>query len=276
MIKSILSTILKGLVVGASMLVPGVSGGTTCILLGIYDKLIHAVSSFFSDIKRNFALLALFCLGAGIGMILFSRAMLWAVETWKLPMMCFFLGAIIGSLPMLYRQAKVERFNPAYVLFAVLGFAIVLALQFIPKPEAGLVAGGLGQVALLFASGLVIAVALVLPGISTSHMLIVLGMYETTLQAIKTLNLPYLVPLGLGGLLGIVLITGLIEKALTKFPRVSYFFIIGFVLGSLKFLIDPILADSSGMPSALELVACAVTLAAGYFAIRVVSKYSKE
>ncbi|HNY20898.1 MAG TPA: DUF368 domain-containing protein [Treponemataceae bacterium] len=276
MIKSILSTVLKGLVVGASMLVPGVSGGTTCIILGIYDKLIHAVSSFFSDIKHNFALLALFCLGGGIGMILFSRAMLWAVETWKLPMMCFFLGAILGSLPMLYRQAKVDRFKPVYILFAILGFAIVLALQFIPKPESGLAIGGIGQVALLFASGLVIAVALVLPGISTSQMLIVLGMYETTLQAIKTLNLPYLVPLGLGGLLGIVLVTGLIEKALTKYPRVSYFFIIGFVVGSLKFLVDPIIAESSGLPSALELGVCVVTLAGGYAAIRAVSKYSKE
>ena len=193
MIKSILSTVLKGLVVGASMLVPGVSGGTTCIILGIYDKLIHAVSSFFSDIKHNFALLALFCLGGGIGMILFSRAMLWAVETWKLPMMCFFLGAILGSLPMLYRQAKVDRFKPVYILFAILGFAIVLALQFIPKPESGLAIGGIGQIALLFASGLVIAVALVLPGISTSQMLIVLGMYETTLQAIKPLLRHYLI-----------------------------------------------------------------------------------
>jgi putative membrane protein len=262
-----LSTAAKGLVVGSSMLVPGVSGGTTAIILGIYDRLIHAVSSFFGNVRKNLAFLAIFCAGAGLGILLFARFMLWAVETWELPMMFLFLGAIVGSIPMLYAQAKVERFSPLYIVFALAGVAIVLSLGFLP---AGDFSGtGFTHILMLFVSGLIIAVALVLPGISTSHMLLVLGMYETTLEAIKTLNLPFLVPIALGGLAGIILSTALIEKALTRYPRVSYFFIMGFVVGS---IIDVF----PGYPTGWAIPVCVATFAFGYLAIRFVSKYAKE
>lgn len=266
---SVLSIVLKGLVVGASMLVPGVSGGTTCIILGIYDRLIHAVSTLFSDIWKNLAFLILFCVGAGAGIVLFSRVMLWAVETWELPMMFLFLGAIIASVPTLYRQSKVGRLRPVHVLFALAGVAIVLSLGYLPKPATGFAGAGVAGYAMLFVSGLVIAVALVLPGISTSHMLLVLGMYDATLKAVETVNVPYLLPLGLGALAGIFLTTGLIERALTKFPGVSYFFVIGFVLGS-------ILDVFPGFPAGWLIPVCVATFAAGYAAIRFVSTFSRE
>jgi len=268
---SFLSTVLKGLAVGASMLVPGVSGGTTAIILGIYDKLIRAVSEFFKNVRANLLFLALFTFGGAIGILLFARVMLYAVETWKFPMMFFFLGAIFGSLPMLYRQAKVERFNALYIVFALLGAAIVLSLSFLPGSQAEFAGSGVAHMLMLFATGVIIAVALVLPGISTSHMLLLLGMYGTTLEAIKTLNLAFLVPIGIGGITGIILTTGLIEKALTRYPRVSYFFIIGFVLGSMA---SPEVFP--GFPTGLAIPVCALTFLAGYFVIRLVSKYSKE
>jgi putative membrane protein len=264
-----LSTASKGLVVGASMLIPGVSGGTTAIILGIYDKLIHAVSSFFKNIKENLVFILIFCLGAGIGILFFSRIMLYAVETWHLPMMFLFLGAILGSIPMLYRQAKVVKFSPLYILFTLIGIAIVLSLGYLPKPESEFAGQGIVHLVMLFVTGMIIAVALVLPGISTSHMLLILGMYNTTLEAIKGLNISWLLPIALGGLAGIILTTRLIEKALTKFPAISYFFIIGFVLGS---IIDVF----PGFPSGSLIPVCFATFAAGYATIRVVSKYSAE
>lgn len=264
-----ITTAFKGLVVGSSMLVPGVSGGTTAIILGIYDKLIHAVSAIFADFRKNLTFLCVFCVGAGAGLLLFARLMLWAVETWELPMMFLFLGAIIGSVPMLYRQAKVARFNPAYILFAVVGVAIVLSLGYLPKPESEFSGSTLAHMAMLFVTGVIIAVAIVLPGISTSHMLLILGMYNTTLEAIKTMNLPFLVPIALGGLTGIFLTTSLLEKALTKFPRVSYFMIIGFVLGS---IIDVF----PGFPSGWGVPVCAATFAAGFALITLITRQAKE
>lgn len=251
------------------MLVPGVSGGTTAIILGVYDKLIRAVSTFFQDFKKNILFLGLFSLGGGIGILLFSRVMLFAVQKWELPMMFLFLGAIIGSIPMLYTQAKVEKFNPLYILFALIGAGIVLSLGYLPKPDSEFSGSGLIHLAMLFVTGIIIAVALVLPGISTSHMLLLLGMYNTTLEAIKTLNFGWLVPIALGGIAGIFLTTRLIEKALNKFPAISYFFIIGFVLGS---IIDVF----PGFPKGLGILVCLVTFSSGYAVIRYVSKFSKE
>jgi putative membrane protein len=269
MFKTNIGIFLKGLVVGSSMLVPGVSGGTTAIILGIYEKLIHAVSNFLKDIKKNLLFLIIFCIGAGVGILLFARLMLKAVETWELPMMFLFFGAILGSIPMLYRQANVKKFNPLLILFAIAGFAVVLSLSFFLEPASNFSGSSGFQIVMLFVTGMIIAIALVLPGISTSHMLLVLGMYTTTLEAIETLNFGFLIPLALGGIVGIFLTTKIIEKALTKFPQISYFTIIGFVLGS-------IISVFPGFPSGFEIIVCALTFMAGFIALFIVSKYSNE
>jgi len=263
--------VAKGLVVGASMLVPGVSGGTTAIILGIYDDLIHAVSGFFRAIKQNTLFLLLFCVGAGTGMLLFARGILFAVETWRYPMMYFFIGAIFGSLPMLYKQAKIKKFSVFYPIFALIGIAIVLSLGFLPKPDASLDAGMLARIGMTLASGVIIAVALILPGISTSHMLLVLGMYQPTLTAIETLDVAFLLPIVVGVGIGIILTTRLLELALEKFPQFSYFAIMGFVLGS---IVSPEVFP--GIPTGIMIPACLATFAAGYIAIRIVSKFNRE
>jgi putative membrane protein len=266
-----LSIASKGLVVGASMLVPGVSGGTTAIILGIYDRLIKSISDFFKDVKGNLAFLAVFCLGAGAGILLFAKLILWAVESWHFPMMFLFIGAIVGSLPMLYKQAKVQKFSPLFILYALIGAAIVLSLGFLPKPEASFSGGGFAHILMLILTGIIIAIALVLPGISTSHMLLVLGMYATTLNAVETFNFAYLLPL-IGGVgLGIILTTKLLELALTKAPQVSYFVIIGFVAGSLVSKeVFP------GIPQGWDILFCVLTFALGFFVIRLVSRYAKD
>lgn len=269
MIKKHVGTIVKALVVGSSMLVPGVSGGTTAIILGIYDKLIHAVSTFFKDIKNNLPFLVIFCAGAGLGIVLFSRLMLWAVETWEIPVMFFFFGAIVGSVPMLYRQAKVVKFNPLFLVFAIVGFGIVLSLGYLPKPATSFSGNVVSYILMLIVTGIIIAVGLVLPGISTSHMLLVLGMYNSILEAIKTLHFGFLIPISLSCLAGIFLTTRLIDKALTKFPQFSYFTIIGFVLGS-------IISVFPGFPTGIEIPVCALTFVAGFLILWVVSRYSSD
>lgn len=261
----LLSTALKGLVVGSSMLVPGVSGGTTAIVLGIYDKLIHAVSTFFKDIFKNLAFLSVFCLGAGLGIVLFARLMVWAVNEWELPMMFLFLGAIIGSIPMIYRQSTATSVKPLNILFALAGLIIVLSLGFLPQAGSEFSGSSLSSMVVLFITGIVIAAAIVLPGISTSHMLLILGLYSTTLEAIQSFNLLFLIPLGLGGITGIFLITSILEKALRKFPQHSYFMIIGFILGSIIDILP-------GFPSGWEIPVCIATFAAGLFLVLFMTK----
>ena len=109
-------TFLKGLWVGGTMTVPGVSGGSMAILLGVYDQLIHAVNSFWKE-KTNLLFLLVFAGGGGLGMLLFSRGLLSLLERYPLPLGYFFLGAVAGGIPLIFRSARVREFSLDTVLY---------------------------------------------------------------------------------------------------------------------------------------------------------------
>ena len=101
--KKYISLFVKGLIIGAAMLIPGVSGGTTAILLGIYDKIISAVSELFSDLKKNLSFLLMVGIGGILGILLFSKAALMITQKFFIISSYLFIGAVIGSLPLMYR-----------------------------------------------------------------------------------------------------------------------------------------------------------------------------
>ena len=276
---SYLKNFFKGIVVGVATLVPGVSGGTMAIVLGIYDRLIHSVGSFFEDWKKNFFFL--FQVGAGglLGILLFDRLMLRALEVVPYVMQFLFIGIIIGGLPVLYKKAmsseltgsveksttataaSIDRPNIGDIIFLIIGIAIVLVMTSKPDAVINLATGStlLSYIFLLIA-GIILAVALVLPGISFSFMLLALGMYDITLKAIKDLNIPYLIPLGLGVAIGTFGTARILEKLLQKHPRKTYMIIIGFVLGSLVEVFP-------GIPQGWQLPASVAVFVVGFVAM---------
>ncbi len=267
---------IKGLIVGSSMLIPGVSGGTMALILGIYKDLIHAINNFFRDFKKSFALLAQFCIGAGLGFLLFARLLDYALQKFELPLMYFFIGAILGGIPLLVKQSEVRKGDfktlAGCAIALLLGVAVVLSLKFIPENIFTFGGGfSIKSVLMQLLTGIIIAVALILPGISTSHMLLVLGMYQTMLKALENPmgNLVFLGSLAVSTVIGVFLTTNLLEKAMDKFPQVTYFAIIGFVAGS---VIDVF----PGFPLGWEIPVCIITLCAGYFAINYMSKFSEQ
>lgn len=231
--KDNLGLILKGYIIGSSMSVPGVSGGTMAILLGIYDKLIGAISNFFKDLKGNILFLLKVCIGAGAGIGSLSFLIKWLLEKFPLPVSVFFLGAVVGGIPALYKKTKESSLRISSIIYFLLGFLIVISIGFIPEGSVDVSAGsGLTHYLMLLITGIIIAQALVLPGISTSHMLLVLGMYDTMLAAITEFDIFYIGILGIATLIGVFLITKPIEWILNTFPHQTYCAIIGFVLGS--------------------------------------------
>ncbi len=125
----------KGAVVGGTMLVPGVSSGTVCIILGVYDRLIHAVSTFFQSKRANFWLLFCFCLGAGAGIFLLSKPLLQLMELFPKPASFFFMGAVAGSVPMTFQKAKVTSFHWRVPVYVVAGMIIVWVLAKLPTMD---------------------------------------------------------------------------------------------------------------------------------------------
>jgi len=257
--------ILKGVIVGGSMLIPGVSGATMAMILGIYDSLVKAVSSFFNHMSQSVLLLGTFCIGGGIGILIFAKPLLYLTESWNMPMMYFFIGAVAGGIPMIFRKAGVKSFSIAYLMWTILGIVIVWMLSVLPTgvfvtdPDKGMI-----YIILLVLAGIIAAVALVLPGISVSYMLLVLGMYESTIKAINDMSLIYLVPLGAGVLIGIVLTTRILENAMNNYGGPTYLIILGFVIGS-------ILQVFPGVPSGYELIICPILFIVSYVIIRKLS-----
>ena len=280
--KSDLFILLKGFIIGSSMSVPGVSGGTMAILLGIYDKLIGSISNFFKDIKGNCIFLIKFCIGAGVGIGTLAFLIKWLMELFPLPVSFFFLGAVIGGIPALYKKTKVSKLKASSGLYFLLGLAIVISIGFLPVGNFDISSGsGLGHYLMVLATGIIIALALVLPGISTSHMLLVLGMYDTMLLAITEFNLVYIGILGVSTLIGVFLITKPIEWTMNKFPHQTYFMIIGFVLGStFEIFRDKILPSIPSEPShlwwILAIIMSVGTFILGYMAIMSLSRFSND
>ena len=247
-----------GVVIGAAMLIPGVSGGTTAIILGIYDQLVAAVASFFKDIKKNFLFLIVIALGGVAGILLFSKLLLRLISLWEVPMLFLFIGATSGSFPLLVRKSR-EGFRLSSILFLLLGFALVVGISYLPESLFHFDARSVAGFFTLFVLGIPLAVALVLPGISFSYMMLVFSIYDPFLRAISGFDVLFLLPLGLGLIAGVLLSTKLLEKAMRRFPGPTYFAIIGFVLGSIL----EILRELPHTPAGWEIPACILTLAVG-------------
>lgn len=258
-----ISTIIKGFCIGATMLVPGVSGGSMAMILGIYQDLIAAVSSFFK--KKNLLFLVLFLIGSLSGMVLCAKPLLTLIEWFEKPVMYFFMGAVAGSVPMIYRKAQVGRPTVSTFVYLILGIALVLSFAFMPSTLFSAPPAGIWGYVIQIVGGVIVSIALVLPGISVSYMLLLMGLYETVMTALGSLQFVSLIPLGIGLVGGILLTTRLLEAAMVRFPKPTYLIILGFVLGS-------VIQVFPGVPYGWDILWCILTAAAGFAAIYFLSK----
>lgn len=248
----------KAVIVGGSMLVPGVSGGTMAMLLGIYDSLITSVSNFFQNPKKALKVLIPFVLGALLGMVVIAKPILALIEKYPMPTLYFFLGAVAGGIPFIIKKANVSKLSFSTVFYLLLGTALVVGIARLPENLFTVSLNlGLREILLLMVAGIFVAVALILPGISVSYMLLVMGMYQNTMDSISRIYLPYLIPLGIGGILGILLTTKLLEKAMNKYPRPTYLIILGFMIGSVAEIFP-------GFPTGFEWIWCIPCAVVGF------------
>ena len=254
-------------------MVPGVSGGTMALILGIYDDIIHAISSFFKDIKKNFLFLLVVGIGGIIGLVTVGLLVDKAIEVFKYPTMFLFLGIVLGGLPVLFKEADKGKKTKFDWLFFVIGVVIIAGLMFLDSKVNGslvdLSNASYGLYIYLFIAGIVVSIALILPGISTSFLLLTLGLLQPLIDAIKMLDFAFLIPLALGVIFGVVAITKLLETLLTKKPRQTYLMIIGFVVASM-------IEVFPGIPSGIELLICPILFILGFVLIRFVSEKYKD
>lgn len=262
-----ISVIIKGFIVGSTMMVPGVSGGSMAMVLGIYDKLISSISSFFRDWKSNTVYLISFAIPALLGIILCAKPISSVIDRFPVVSMFFFIGLVFGSLPMLYKTARIERIKISHIVSFIIGAAIVISMAFLP-PMGGSEASLEMDVATFFLqilAGIAVAIGFILPGISTSYLLLLLGTYDFVMLAISSLNIVALIPFVLGFVLGVILLTRVLEICMQRYPQITYTMIIGFLMGSL-YTVYP------GTPSGQEILYSLIAFVIGFVIIYHVSK----
>jgi putative membrane protein len=241
---------IRGFLMATADSVPGVSGGTIAFVLGFYDKFIGSINDLISGSKeeRIEAITFLAKIGVGwiVGLVLSVLFIASIFEEHIYSISSVFLGLIIVAIPLIIREEKVTLSSKkSNIIFAFIGLLIVfLITYFNPLTNGGgqstsIDSLNLGIILLVFFAGMIAISAMVLPGISGSTILLILGLYAQIINAVKEIiqfNMSY-VPIififGLGILTGAAVTIKLVKKALTNYRSATIYTIIGLMIGSL-------------------------------------------
>ncbi|MDN5707901.1 MAG: DUF368 domain-containing protein [Planococcus sp. (in: firmicutes)] len=247
--------IYRGILMGISDLIPGVSGGTIAFILGIYDRLLESISGFFSrEWKKQLGFLVPLGIGIVITLLLFSRFIEFLLENHYEATQFFFMGLILGVLPYIMKQAEVKKnFTARHLVILLVIGAALASMAFIQTDEnvAPITELSLPTFFLLFFSGWIASMAMLLPGISGSFILLLIGVYSTAINALSTLNLPIVLSIGAGVMVGFVVSSKAISYLLEHFTYVTYAAIIGLILGSLFVVFPGFAADPMTLVTSL-------------------------
>ena len=294
-LREFFRSMLLGFPIGIAFIIPGFSGGSVAAILGIYEKLIGAISGIFQDMKRSIITL----MPIGIGLVLGAVSLLfplgWALDAYPLPTVSLFVGLAIGGMPSITEKipGKPTRNN---LIALLIPLACAAVMSFIPTgADVNLFDLDFFGYVLLFVIGIVGSSALVIPGISGSMMLLILGYYNPIIKLITEHLfrgqdlLTCILVLGscVAGIgIGFLIISFIMKILLDKYPRGTYFAIVGFILGSLPTVYVSTMKDAGMLSSAMKLVwlpesvlhwiFCVILLAAGILTSYAFVKYTKK
>jgi len=238
--KERLSNIIKGIIIGCANIIPGVSGGTVAVSMGVFDTIILSVNGIIGkrgERKQHFFTLLPLLIGVVIGLLVFSKLISFLFEYAPLPTFAAFLGMVLGSLPLLAKNALKEGFHPLSVVWFLLSAGLVLLMQF---SQGGIAAGETYTVwsaIVLMLAMTVAAASMVMPGLSGSFVMLLFGRYEMAIDALANFDWLKLLPMIVGALLGIILVAKLMASLLKHHYASTYAAIMGFVTGSVVVMI---------------------------------------
>lgn len=243
-----IKNIVKGMIIGIANIIPGVSGGTMAVSMGIYDKLIHALTHLHKEFKESLKLIIPILIGAALAIVGLSFVIEFLFHNYPLETNFLFIGLIVGGLPAILKKVKGKKASVGNILALLAFFALVVGFAIVGETEGSAADLSLNalNIVKLFGVGIIASATMVIPGVSGSMILLLIGYYNPIIETINSFikalaavdvngMLHYggiLVPFGLGVVIGIFAIAKLIEIIFEKCPMLAYYAIIGLILAS--------------------------------------------
>jgi putative membrane protein len=269
MMFAFIRNFLNGLAFGITETIPGVSGGTIAIILGFYNDLIETINHFTENFKKYLKFLIPLILGAACGILLFSSIIHYLLTNHSFPTMLFFFVLITGIIPLIFFKVKEpgQKLKVSEILLIVIPFLILIVISelrrvSVPEPEVAINNINIPFMIFIFFAGMIAAAALIIPGISGSFVLLLVGLYPLIIYSISSIRILFsdisninlfinilkvLIPLGIGIIIGGLCMARLIEKLLKNYHKIIYSVILGLLSGSVVVLFKNPIVYRSGI-----------------------------
>ena len=226
---------LIGILAGIGNITPGVSGSAILMIFNLYDKCLEAISNIFKNFKKS--LLFLFPIGSGIiiGTYSFSKIISYFIQNYEIETKIIFVFFILGTLPSLINKIDKKSYNKKQLLAFIITFVIGITLLLIKTNSKQIIIDNLGikNIILLLSAGVILASATIIPGISSTILLNMTGLYNAYLNAISNLKILIILPIVIGlGISGFI-ISKIIHQLFKKYYNYTFFAILGFVIATI-------------------------------------------
>ncbi len=254
---------LKGIIVGIGGIAPGLSGSVLLVILGLYQKTINAIGTIFKDFKKNVAFLFPLFLGFGVGVIIFSKVVDFLLGNFEMYTRFAFLGLVLGTIPLFYKEVKKEGFNKKYYIVMLISALVGIALFSVNKDLFPVITNpNLLQSVLL---GVAVAGSSIVPGVDSAVILSTLGLYELYVSSLANFNLSILIPAGVGLVIGVLVISFLMNKLLSKFYTITFSIIFGLFLSIIPNVLNSSCVLGFNVASVISIIIMIIGFAFSYY-----------
>ncbi len=254
---------LKGIIVGIGGISPGLSGSVLLVIFGLYQETVNAIGTLFKNFRKNITFLFPLFLGFGVGVIVFSKIVNFLLNNYEMYTRFTFLGLVLGTIPLFYKEVKKEGFRKKYYIVIVVSIILGTSIFYFNKQLFPQIQNpNLLQSIFL---GVAVAGSSIIPGVDSAVILSSLGLYELYVSSLAEFKLSILVPAGFGLIIGAVVISYIINKLIKRYYTLTFSIIFGLFIS----IIPSVLANNSittlNLSSIISIILLILGLSISYF-----------
>ncbi len=251
-----MSGFLKGMVMGAGAIAPGVSGGALAVIFGLYDKITYFIAHLDRNFKENLLFFIPVGIGGGAGVLLFSRIIEFLFQNYEKGVRYAFAGLMLGTLPTVVNEANKKGYRNKYLVPFMISLILTLIITYLENNAVNIIKDVETGPVHVVIYGIIIGFGTIIPGISASIILMYMGAYEIVIGAISNLNIAFIFFLGIGFVLSVLLFAKIISLLFEYVYGMTYYTILGLVLGSIIAILPQSESPAFFLLGFIVLVAC--------------------